>query len=164
MKTDNTRGSGCVFKPDKHDMSLGGIGILNVGCGDTKLTFDKNDPAECIRAARIVTDMLRRGYALLVEVEQSDGTKKYQRVLEFKEDTCEYIIADFDPVQASRVDGVDKIMETTGEQAGETAPASGTAQNDAGATAERPKLKRGGRRAIPASGASGVAVARSAGG
>ena len=47
---------------------MGQIGVLNVGAGDTKLSFDKNNPAEMIRSARIVTDMLRRGYALLVEV------------------------------------------------------------------------------------------------
>lgn len=47
---------------------MGQIGILNVGAGDTKISFDKNNPAERIRSARIVTDMLRRGYALLVEV------------------------------------------------------------------------------------------------
>lgn len=52
----------------------GSVGILNVGAGDTKLIFDKNSPADCIRAARIVKDMLRRGYALLVEVEQPNGT------------------------------------------------------------------------------------------
>ena len=52
---------------------MGQIGILNVGAGDTKLTFDKNNPAECIRSARIVTDMLRRGYALLIEVTDKKG-------------------------------------------------------------------------------------------
>ena len=56
-------------------MSAGSIAILNVGAGDTRLSFDKANPAEAIRAARIVKDMLRRGYALLVEVER-DGQKK----------------------------------------------------------------------------------------
>jgi len=40
---------------------MGEVAILSVGEGDTKLTFDKNNPAETIRAARIVGDMLRRG-------------------------------------------------------------------------------------------------------
>lgn len=40
---------------------MGQIGILNVGAGDTKLTFDKNNPAERIRSARIAHLMLMRG-------------------------------------------------------------------------------------------------------
>lgn len=75
---------------------LGEVSILNVGEGDTKLSFDKSNPAECIRAGRIVRDMLRRGYALLVEVDR-DGEKKFQRVEEFDDEHGEYIIADFDP-------------------------------------------------------------------
>ncbi|MEO8391171.1 hypothetical protein [Polaromonas sp.] len=38
----------------------GSVGILNVGDGDTKLSFDPKNPAERIRAARIVRDMIRR--------------------------------------------------------------------------------------------------------
>lgn len=82
------------------------VRILNVGAGDTKLTFDKDNPADCIRAARIVKDMLRRGYALLVQVpsKKADDKPTYQRVMEFREDTYEYIIADFDPVTAADAD------------------------------------------------------------
>lgn len=40
---------------------MGSVAILNVSAGDTKLTFDKSNPSETIRAARIVKDMLRRG-------------------------------------------------------------------------------------------------------
>jgi hypothetical protein len=58
------------------------VGILNVGTGDTKLVFDKDDPAECIRAARIVADMLRRGYALLVEAAQRLTAKDILQLLE----------------------------------------------------------------------------------
>ena len=94
----------------------GCLEILNVQGGDTKLTFDKDNPAECIRAARIVTDMLRRGYALLVEVE-TDGVKKYQRVLEFRPDRYEYVIADFDPMVAAAEDAKEQNNEEV-EQAG----------------------------------------------
>jgi hypothetical protein len=76
----------------------GVVGILNVGAGDTRLVLDRDDPASLIRGARIIRDMLRRGYALLAEIEQPDGTKKFQRVMEFREDTFEYVIADFDPI------------------------------------------------------------------
>lgn len=73
-------------------MSGGVLEILNVGRGDVKITYDSADAAEAIRAKRIIKDMLRRGYALLVEV---DG--KFSRVREFDETKGEYIIADFDP-------------------------------------------------------------------
>jgi hypothetical protein len=98
-------------------LQMAEIGILNVGAGDTKLVFDKNNPAECIRAARIVKDMLRRGYALLVDV----GEGKTQRVLDFDETQCEYIIADLDPVAA---EAADREEQEHGE--GSTAKASKT--------------------------------------
>lgn len=71
----------------------GNLEILNVQGGDVKINFDTTDCAEAIRAKRVITDMLRRGYALLVEV---DG--KFQRILEFDEKHGEYIVADFDPL------------------------------------------------------------------
>jgi len=72
----------------------GQIGILNVGAGDTKLSFDKNNPAERERAKRIVQDMLKRGYAILVEVGKADdGEQIYRRAKDFDPETCEYIIA-----------------------------------------------------------------------
>ena len=85
----------------------GTVGILNVGAGDTKLSFDPKNPAERIRAARIVRDMLRRGYALLVEVAPGE----YQRATDFDEARCEYIIADFDPVTAAEADAAEAAVE-----------------------------------------------------
>lgn len=135
----------------------GSIGILNVGAGDTKLSFDKSNPAERIRAARIVTDMLRRGYALLVEVEQ-DGKKVFRRATAFDENTCEYVIADFDPIAAQLADEA----EAPHEQAGQKTTEIGTPAPDEGpAKRGRPKLKH---TRIAASGTRGVAVSRSAGG
>ena len=139
-------------------MSSGQIGILNVGAGDTKLSFDKSNPGECIRSARIVTDMLRRGYALLIEVPDGKGGKVFTRVKEFREDVCEYIIADFDPIEAAKADGAEHAQGQPGtEAAADTAPAA------AGSKATRPRLRRR-TRAVPASATTGVAVARSAGG
>ena len=40
----------------------GTLEILNVGAGDVVITFDKTNPAEQIRAKRIIKDMLKRGY------------------------------------------------------------------------------------------------------
>lgn len=70
--------------------------ILNVQAGDIKITFDEDDVVETIRAKRIIADMLRRGYALVVEVER-DGKKAFERVQGFDAEKGEYIIADFDP-------------------------------------------------------------------
>ena len=135
------------------------IGILNVGCGDTKLSFDKNNPQERIRAARIVKDMLRRGYALLVEIDQPNGTKTYQRVIEFKEDVCEYVIADFDPAEADKAD--QEEANAGGSQAEQTVDAASAEETG---PATPPKRGRGSRKSIPAEGTRGVAIARSAGG
>lgn len=130
----------------------GEVGILNVGAGDTKLVFDKNNPQDMIRAKRIVTDMLRRGYALLVEVEPG----KMQRATAFDEEKGEYIIADFDPLVAQEEDARE-------EEAEETVTA-----DTAGGATERPKGRRGrppgsGKR-VPATETRAVAVGRTAGG
>ena len=134
----------------------GSVGILNVGAGDTKLSFDPNNLAERIRACRIVRDMLRRGYALLVEMTQPDGTKAYQRALDFREDTAEYIIADFDPGAG---EPQTFINEHEHEETGEAAT------DRAAAASPKTKPPRGRpRKAIPAEGVRAVAVARTAGG
>lgn len=137
----------------------GTIGILNVGAGDTKLVFDKNNPAERIRAARIVKDMLRRGYALLIEI-KSKGKTEYRRALDFDENTCEYIIADFDPVEAAKTDAAEELehgQSITAEA--NDSPGTGAAQPTV-----KPGARRGRKGRVPAHAANGVAVARSAGG
>lgn len=144
---------------------MGQIGILNVGAGDTKLVFDKNNPAECIRSGRIVRDMLRRGYALLIEVTDAKGEKAYQRVTEFREDTCEYIIADFDPIVAATQDATHERDNADLEPA--AAPEDGAAigENRLATPHIAGGRKRGPKpRAIHASQTSGIAVSRSAGG
>jgi hypothetical protein len=72
---------------------MGSLSCLNVSGGDIRIQFDTADASEALRARRIIKDMLRRGYALLVRM--SDGT--YQRALDFDETVGEYVIADFDP-------------------------------------------------------------------
>jgi hypothetical protein len=146
-------------------MSTGQIGILNVGAGDTKITFDPSNPAETIRSGRMIIDMLRRGYALLIEVTDAKGEKAYQRVTEFRENTGEYIVADFDSAVGARQDG--KNHERDGDTQSATTAPDGAGDGEAGAQA--PKLKAGGKRgaatrAILASTTTGIAVARSAGG
>ena len=127
---------------------MGQIGILNVGAGDTKLSFNPDDPAECIRAARIVADMLKRGYALLIDtgVKDKNGKPIYRRAKAFDENTCEYIIADFDP--------------TVGVEEPDESPAKTTPR----APIEKVRRGRVTIKRIPASATNAVAVARSAGG
>lgn len=151
-------------------MSYGSVGILNVGAGDTKLSFDPTNPAEVIRAGRIVKDMLRRGYALLVATgKDADGRSVYRRATDFDEKTAEYIIADFDPVVAQAADAAEEkntglndgptitIKETTTDDA----PAAPTGQGR-GKKAPAPNSKAG--RRLKASNVHAVAVSRSAGG
>lgn len=125
-------------------MENGEIGILNVGCGDTKISFDPSNPQERIRAARIVTDMIKRGYSLLVAVPGSDPVT-YRRAYAFDENTCEYIIADQDALVAKEHDDAEE-----------------KAQTDEAATV--PTRKGGRTKRVPAEKTRAVAVARTAGG
>lgn len=89
----------------------GELRILNVGDGDTKLSFDPSNPAEVERTRRIITDMIRRGYVLLVDI----GGGTYQRALSFDAEKNEYVIADFDPTVAAKVDQEDTAKPTSRE-------------------------------------------------
>jgi hypothetical protein len=73
-------------------MENGSVAILNVGEGDTKLSFDPEKPVERERAAKIITDMLRRGYAIMIHVGEKDGVREYRRAAGFDPKTCEYLI------------------------------------------------------------------------
>lgn len=128
----------------------GELGVLNVGAGDIRLSFDPKNPAECIRAARIVKDMLRRGYALMIEVPDGKGGIRTERVREFREDTFEYVIADFDGAQAETEDKKERT---------DVAKEQGATEGKAAKAKRRPSV-----RAVPASGTRGVAVGPIAGG
>jgi hypothetical protein len=161
---------------------VGELSILNVGYGDTKLTFDNKNPAETIRAARIVKDMLHRGYALLVEVDQPDGTKAFQRALDFDPARNEYIVADFDASYATAQPpmamplpaegwkpqtGLDDGPTLSGDEDVQSRQdeASAPAPVDSATAAPRTSRRRGRpSKRVPASGTRAVAVARSAGG
>lgn len=146
------------------------IGILNVGAGDTKISFDPTNPAECIRAARIVKDMLRRGYALLIDSGKKDKEDRpiHVRALDFDERTYEYIIADLDPLAAERADqihigGADAKIETLPRNPKKPASSPEPAESTSPAPLVKPKRGRPTKR-IAAAAASGVAVSRTAGG
>lgn len=133
----------------------GEVGILNVGAGDTKLSFDRSNPAEMIRAARIVKDMIRRGYALLVQTPGSNPPV-YQRAYDFDENTCEYIIADLDPVQAQAADAAE---EESREEATQTEE-----HEQARPVARAKKAGKAKTRRVHAADTRSTAVARTAGG
>jgi hypothetical protein len=74
------------------------LSILNVGEGDTKLTFDKEKPGEVERTRRVITDMLKLGYAILVRVGTTRaGKPKYRRAVGFDPTSDEYYVQDVPP-------------------------------------------------------------------
>lgn len=75
---------------------LGVLSVMNVGAGDLTVHFDPRFPDEVKRARKMVEDMLRAGYALVVREE--DGT--HSPVQEFDPETCTYVVADMDFRQA----------------------------------------------------------------
>jgi hypothetical protein len=116
------------------------LGILNVGAGDTKLSFDPSKPAEVKRASRAVKDMLKRGFAILIEVGKDEHGPLYRRATDFDEKTAEYII----------VGAPDDEEEVSVKQASPSP--------------RRRKGKAQTTKRVPAEKARGVAVARVAGG
>lgn len=126
----------------------GEVGILNVGAGDTKLTFDPTNPDEVKRSAAIVKDMIRRGFVLLIEVGQDDKGPIYRRAHDFDEATAEYIVA-----------GVATDESTTTEPADDKEQASAPPRARKAASRRKRTAER-----IPASTTRAVAVARTAGG
>lgn len=155
-------------------MDDGAVAVLNVGAGDIRLSFDPTNMAERIRAKRIVQDMLRGGYALLVEVEK-DGVKAFQRALSFDEERCEYIVADYDPTQGGLASARAEQIEKTHRDLGPPEPGLKDAIVEARTLCAcgcgkpvKPGRKwvhgHHGRKRVPAEKTRAVAVSRSAGG
>ena len=71
----------------KDNATLPGIDILNTGFGDFELRFDPDSPTDVEKAKQTITDMLKRGYAIFVEL-----NGKTQRVRKFDADKNVYII------------------------------------------------------------------------
>jgi len=116
----------------------GTLSILNVGVGDTKLSFDPSKPAEVKRACAVVEDMLKRGFALLIQIGEDDQGPIYRRAKGFDPATAEYIIV-----------GAPDTEEPNHEQKPASAPRR----------SRQTKTVR-----VPAAKATAVAVARTAGG
>ena len=126
---------------------MGTLSCLNVAGGDVKISFDNKNVAESIRAKRMITDMLRRGYALLVEV---DGA--FQRAIEFDEKHGEYVVADYDPSSTHEPQPAPSLREDNNNAEAEEAPV------------QSQKKRKGGRRRLGMETTNAVGVARSAGG
>lgn len=124
------------------------LAILNVGAGDTKLSFDPKDKPGREHAKRVVQDMLKRGYAIMVQVGEQDGEPIYRRAKAFDPKTCEYI-----------------VMGTPDEE--KTAPLAQRIAEDVATSPARGKRGRPRKTAetrIPADRTKAVGIARSAGG
>lgn len=132
----------------------GSLCVPNVGLGDIEVRFNQHDSAERDKALRMLTDMQKRGYAILVRLD--DGS--YTRAIEIDTARGCYVVQlpDFD----AQVAGAAPVGDSPPEQvAGAMADAL-----DAGVPLPA-KGKRGRRRAsIPITGAHAVGIARSAGG
>lgn len=137
----------------------GTLGILNVGAGDTKISFDKSNPAERARAGRIVADMLRRGFAIFIEVGVRDGKPLYQRAEAFDPETSEYLIAG-DPPADPGPDSDDRAAPAPIPEVPDEKEATPPARAPRGGKAKG----RAPRRRVAAEKTRGVAVAPSAGG
>jgi hypothetical protein len=119
-------------------MSGGKIEILNVGAGDTKILFDKENPEDIERAKRIIPDMLKRGYALFCEI-----NGQLERVESFNQEREVYVVR-----LPWESDWPEKLVAPVAE-----APAS------------EPQKKRGRRKAeVPLKKGKVIVVGRSAGG
>lgn len=70
----------------------GELSILNCRAGDIRIPLDEAKPIELAKAKQQVTDMLKRGYLLAIEI---DGI--LQPVKSFDAETGEYIVEELVP-------------------------------------------------------------------
>jgi hypothetical protein len=71
----------------------GALDVLNVGHGHLKFKFDKANAEEVAKAKKVITDMLKRGYMIFVQI---DGEQK--RVRKFDREHEEYILEEPDDI------------------------------------------------------------------
>lgn len=125
------------------------IAVLNVGTGDTKLSFDSDDPNDVKRVGEIVRDMIRRGYAVLVEVGEHNGKPTYQRAEDFDPETSEYIIT------GNATPPIFEVKDDRNDEPKATAR---------GRKTEKKKPRTSNKRPVNAKKTKAVGVARTAGG
>ena len=81
------------------EQPIGSLSVLNCGAGDLKFRFDANDPDEVEKAKKVIEDMLKRGYTILVEV---DG--EWRRATGFDPAKNCYLVTEPPPEQPVAVD------------------------------------------------------------
>lgn len=141
--------------------ALGSVSVLNVGAGDLTLSFDKANAVERERAKKVVQDMLKRGYAILVQVgADADGEPFYRRVKAFDPATCDYIVVGVP--EDGREPSPDPRPGLDDGPPADRPPRGWTRARRAAHEAR--KRGRGRETRIPAESTRTVAVARSAGG
>ncbi len=74
------------------DIQPGELIILSVHKGDTKLSFDGQDPEEVAHAKVVLEDMLKRGYLIFIDTGEGEGESRLRRVTAFDPEKSEYII------------------------------------------------------------------------
>ncbi|HET8777938.1 MAG TPA: hypothetical protein VFN76_09795 [Candidatus Limnocylindria bacterium] len=137
----------------------GSLSVLNVGAGDIRIDFTGADEMEKIRAKRIISDMLRRGYALFVKL--ADGT--YRRALRFDPEAEVYVIADLDTEAADASDGDQEATSTAGAPSGvDTAGGAAPGTRLVGGRGRRGRRRV--ERKVPMGEADAIGVHQSAGG
>lgn len=66
----------------------GSLSVLNVGAGDIEIVFNQHNQDEVDKALRMLNDMQKRGYAILIRLD--DGS--YTRVTEIDATRGRYIV------------------------------------------------------------------------
>lgn len=133
----------------------GNLCVLNVGAGDIRVTFNHADTGESAKALRMLTDMMSRGYAVLVEL--PDGS--YTRVQQVDATRGRYVITlpedvapPADAVPATCACGCGKSIRP------------GTTWHRGHATRGKTSARKGRKYSVPVQTSRAVGVARSAGG
>lgn len=68
--------------------ATGSLSVLNVGAGDIEVTFNRHDTGEAKKAIRMLSDMSKRGYAILVR----DAEGNYQRATSIDATHGKYVL------------------------------------------------------------------------
>lgn len=133
---------------------LGVLDVLNVGLGHLKMSFDKTNADEMLRARTIINEMFQRGYAIFVEI---DGEPVRARRFDATKD-C-YIVDEGNAQEAeARAKTPELPAPTTADETPLPTCACGKARGHRGRCLKRQE------RAIPAATSSATAIARTAGG
>lgn len=150
--------------------TMGDVSVLSVGEGDLTLKFDPKNPADLEHAKKVVVAMLKRGYAIFVQVGKRKGEPLYQRAKAFDPKTCEYLITGVPDDVEDQIGTTAGAHARQGDEAPEQGSDGGSPVGEAESVETPPKRKRGrpkgsGRTTrVPAASTRAVSVARSAGG